>query len=216
MSKKSIYQEKLDKIIEEIMANKDVQTQVRPKLLLHACCAPCSSYCMEYLRDYFDITIFFYNPNITELEEYEKRRDEEIRLIKELNKSGNHINYLIGDYTKDLFFEATKGYEKCPEGGDRCRICFALRLDESARQASLGGFDYFTTSLTISPLKNAALLNELGENLGKKRGVSFLPSDFKKKGGYQRSIEMSAEYNLYRQDYCGCVFSKRANYPKSC
>jgi len=191
----------------------------RPKLLLHVCCAPCSSYCLEYLRQYFDITVFFYNPNITEEPEYILRRDEEIRLIGEFNADGNDftpINYIIGNYDKDYFFNQVKGLEMCPEGGDRCRVCFKMRLDESARVAAEGKYDYFTTTLTISPLKNAAVLNEVGEQCAKNHGTQFLPSDFKKRNGYKRSIELSNEHNLYRQDYCGCVFSKRDKMVEMC
>ena len=180
-----------------------------PRILLHACCAPCSSYCLEYLREYFDITVFFYNPNITSESEYIKRVDEEKRLISEYNAlGGRRIEIIEGDYEPADFYGAVKGYEECREGGERCRKCFELRLLESARVAKEGGFDFFTTTLTISPLKNADVLNEVGEQAGKELGIAFLPSDFKKKNGYKRSIELSREYGLYRQDYCGCSFSK--------
>ncbi len=199
-----------------------------PRLLLHACCAPCSSYCLEYLREYFDITVFYYNPNITAEAEYRKRVQEEKRLIDEYNKQiddgdfegmnsdakARKINIIEGDYIPSDFFDAVKGYEDCKEGGDRCRICFGLRLDETARIAAEQGFDYFTTTLTISPLKNADVLNEVGEAAATKisqesgKTVNFLPSDFKKKNGYKRSIELSAKFGLYRQDFCGCGFSK--------
>lgn len=195
------YQNELDKIIEKL--------DNRPKLLLHACCAPCSSYCLEYLGKYFDITVFFYNPNITEKDEYDKRVIEEKRLIDILNNKYNYdIKCVEGSYDLDLFLQLTKGMEECPEGGDRCGVCFALRLEESAKYASTNGFDYFTTSLTISPLKNAERLNNIGQSAGAKYGVDFLPSDFKKRNGYKRSVELSAEYGLYRQNYCGCRFSK--------
>lgn len=212
------YAKELDKKIEEFE-----KEQVHPKLLLHACCAPCSSYCLEYLRQFFDVTVFFYNPNITEEAEYRKRVEEEKRLISEYNKqveSGNFegmnsdscarlIDILEGDYIPKDYLDAVRGYEVCPEGGDRCRKCFELRLDETARIAKDKGFDYFTTSLTISPLKNADVLNEVGEQAAAKvGGVSFLPSDFKKKNGYKRSIELSHKFDLYRQDFCGCGFSK--------
>jgi predicted adenine nucleotide alpha hydrolase (AANH) superfamily ATPase len=199
-----------------------------PKLLLHACCAPCSSYCLEYLREYFDVTVFFYNPNITEEREYRKRVEEEKRLIAEYNKQvedGNfegmnsdsrarRIEIMEGDYVPGDFLSVVKGYEDCPEGGDRCRKCFELRLDETARIARDKGFEFFTTTLTISPLKNADVLNEVGElaaeriNTEGKGTVNFLPSDFKKKNGYKRSIELSHRFDLYRQDFCGCSFSK--------
>lgn len=196
----------------------------RPKVLLHACCAPCSSYCLEYLREYFDITVFFYNPNITSESEYRKRVDEEKRLIAEYNrqidendfegmnsdKDAGKIDIIEGDYKPSDFYEAVKGYEECKEGGERCRKCFELRLNETAKVAEKNGFEYFTTTLTISPLKNAAVLNEVGEEAAKEIGdrVSFLPSDFKKKNGYKRSIELSHKFDLYRQDFCGCSFSK--------
>lgn len=180
-----------------------------PHLLLHACCAPCSSYVLEYLAQYMQITVFFYNPNITRTEEYRKRVEEEKRLIREL-PAKYPVAFLEGSYEPEQFFEAVKGLEKEPEGGKRCEVCFKLRLEEAARVATEnGGFDFFTTSLTISPLKNADLLNEVGEAAGEKYGIPFLPSDFKKKNGYKRSIELSREYDLYRQDYCGCIFSER-------
>ena len=180
-----------------------------PSLLLHACCAPCSSYVLEYLSEYFEITVFYYNPNITEQEEYSHRVEEEKRLIREL-PTKNPVHFLEGAYQPELFFTETAGLEGEKEGGKRCEKCFRLRLEESAKTAKTGGFDYFTTSLTISPLKNAALLNAVGEEMAEKYGVCFLPSDFKKKNGYKRSIELSEEYALYRQNYCGCVYSKRA------
>ncbi len=180
-----------------------------PHLLLHACCAPCSSYVLEYLAQYMQITVFFYNPNITRTEEYRKRVEEEKRLIREL-PAKYPVAFLEGSYEPEQFFEAVKGLEKEPEGGKRCEVCFKLRLEEAARIAAENGdFDFFTTSLTISPLKNADLLNEVGEAAGEKYGIPFLPSDFKKKNGYKRSIELSREYDLYRQDYCGCIFSER-------
>ena len=192
------------------------ETKQKPKLLLHACCAPCSSYCLEYLRQYFDVTVFYYNPNISFLEEYRHRVEELKRLVSTLNEEAkgsemlNQIALLEGTYEPEKFFEATKGLEDCPEGGERCFICYELRLREAARLAAEGGYDFFTTTLTISPLKNAAKLNEIGAALGAAVGVPFLPSDFKKKDGYKRSIALSREYGLYRQDYCGCIFSKKA------
>jgi predicted adenine nucleotide alpha hydrolase (AANH) superfamily ATPase len=198
------YSKELDAYIEDFQKKGEY-----PKLLLHACCAPCSSYCMEFLRNYFDITVFFYNPNITEDAEYHKRVQEEKRLISEYNKKeGRKIEILEGEYKPSDFFEAVKGFEACKEGGERCRKCFELRLSETAKVAKDKGFDFFTTTLTISPLKNADVLNEVGEMAGKAVGIAFLPSDFKKKDGYKRSIELSKEYGLYRQDYCGCSFSK--------
>ena len=198
------YSKELDAFIEDFQKKGEY-----PKLLLHACCAPCSSYCMEFLRNFFDVTVFFYNPNITEEAEYQKRVLEEKRLIGEYNKlEGRKIEIMEGDYKPSDFFEAVKGFEDCREGGERCRKCFELRLSETARVAKDNGFDFFTTTLTISPLKNADVLNEVGEAAGKAAGIAFLPSDFKKKEGYKRSIELSKEYGLYRQDYCGCSFSK--------
>lgn len=181
------------------------------RLFLHSCCAPCSSYCLEYLRQYFDITVFYYNPNITFPEEYRHRVEEQKRLIGEMNARpdlGGRISFVEGAYEPARFLEAARGLEDCPEGGERCFACYALRLSEAARTAAEGGYDYFTTTLSISPLKNAQKLNEIGRAQGEEYGVRYLPSDFKKKGGYQRSIELSREYGLYRQDYCGCVFSK--------
>ena len=208
------YSKELEKKIEEF------QRQGRhPRLLLHACCAPCSSYCLEYLREYFDVTVFFYNPNITEEAEYRKRVIEEKRLIEEYNRQVREKNFegmnsdenarlieiIEGDYRPADFYEAARGYEDCLEGGERCKKCFELRLRETARVAAEKGFDFFTTTLTISPLKNADVLNEVGEAAG---GERFLPSDFKKKNGYKRSIELSHKFDLYRQDFCGCSFSK--------
>jgi len=193
------------------------------KLFLHSCCAPCSSYVLEYLRSFFRITVFYYNPNITSEPEYLHRVEEQKRLIREFNsqlkKTGEAeesnreaypIEIIEGDYDKEIFFNRVKGLEQCPEGGERCFVCYELRLRETARLAKEMEADYFTTTLTISPLKNAARINEIGEKLAEEFGTPFLPSDFKKKDGYKRSVELSKEYNLYRQDYCGCVFSKLA------
>jgi hypothetical protein len=183
-------------------------------LLLHACCAPCSSYVLTYLRSTFRITVLYFNPNITAEEEYWKRAKEEQRFIDALNRqlSGDEeyypIQYVDGRYEPSEFLEAVKGYEDCPERGERCTICFRMRLEETAKYAAGNGFDYFATTLTLSPLKNTDLLNRIGQEEGEKYNVAYLPSDFKKKGGYQRSIELSKEYNLYRQDFCGCAFSK--------
>lgn len=238
------YQKELDKIIQNIGA----AGECAPTLFLHSCCAPCSSYVLEYLRRYFRITVFYYNPNITEDAEYRKRVAEQKRLIaaynekstKQVNKvqgetglpamcdtdgrmdrkndaeekdrtvdAGYPIAVLEGDYEPNRFFEIAKGLEDCPEGGERCFACYALRLSETAKRAQAGNYDYFTTTLSISPLKNAAKLNEIGEQLAAKYGVAWLPSDFKKRDGYKRSIELSKEYDLYRQDYCGCVYSRR-------
>ena len=196
------YQKELDKII--------LQMTQKKTLLLHSCCAPCSSYCLEYLSQYFDVTVFYYNPNITEESEYQKRAAEQLRLIRAMNeRQHTTISYAEGVYEPEEYLAMVRGLEQEPEGAGRCERCFRLRLTKTAEYASDNGFDYFTTTLTISPLKNAHLLNALGEEIGEKTGVAFLPSDFKKKEGYKRSIELSKEYDLYRQNYCGCIFSKR-------
>lgn len=195
------YQKELDKIIEGL--------RDRPKLLIHSCCAPCSSYCLEYLCKYYEITDYYYNPNITGKDEYSMRVSEQKRLIEAMNTDYNtDISFAEGPYDPDAFYKSVKGLEDEPEGGKRCRVCFALRLDKTAAYAKEHGFDIFTTTLTISPLKNADVLNEVGEAAARKYGISFLPSDFKKRNGYKRSIELSKEYDLYRQSFCGCEFSK--------
>lgn len=178
-----------------------------PTLLLHSCCAPCSSYCLEYLSQFFSITVFYYNPNIYPESEYRHRVDEQKRLIRQL-PAKHEIKFIEGSFDPDEFYSAVKGFEKEKEGGERCFICYRLRLQKAAELASENGFDYFTTTLSISPLKNAAKINEIGEEIAEKVGVRHLPSDFKKKNGYKRSIELSKEYELYRQNYCGCVFSQ--------
>lgn len=196
------YQKELEKILSDITAK-----GITPSLLLHSCCAPCSSYCLEYLTDYFHVTIFYYNPNISYKEEYDRRVQEQMRLIKALPVK-NSISFLEGSYEPEAFYQIAKGLETQPEGGDRCFACYELRLKEAAKCAKEHGFDYFTTTLSISPHKNAAKLNEIGEQAAAEYGVSYLNSDFKKRNGYKRSIELSREYELYRQDYCGCVYSK--------
>lgn len=178
-----------------------------PKLLLHSCCAPCSSYVLEYLSPYFHICDFYYNPNISPKREYEERKEELMRLIQEMSLQ-EKVTFLEGTYEPEKFFEMAKGLEGLPEGGERCFKCYEMRLRESAKIAKEQGADYFATTLTISPLKNAQKLNEIGEAIAKEYGVAYLPSDFKKKNGYKRSIELSTQYELYRQNYCGCVFSK--------
>ena len=208
---KQNYQRLLEQTLTNIEADTAAGRSV-PTLLLHSCCAPCSSYVLEYLRPFFRITVFYYNPNISEEEEYQKRVQEQKRLIREYNKKteeGYPIEVIEGDYDKALFFQSVKGLERCKEGGERCFACYELRLRETARRARELHMDFFTTTLTISPLKNAAKLNEIGERLEAEYDIPFLPSDFKKKDGYKRSIELSREYGLYRQDYCGCVFSKQ-------
>ena len=180
-------------------------------ILLHACCAPCSSYVLTYLCTTYKLTVLYFNPNITERNEYEKRASEEKRFIDALNEKGipaYPITYMDGRYDAKEFLDAVKGFENCPEGGERCAICFRLRLGETARLAAEGKYDYFATTLTLSPLKNAELLNEIGAEEGAKCGANYLPSNFKKKDGNKKSIELSKEYGLYRQDYCGCGFSK--------
>lgn len=197
------YQRELEAVIKENESKSRV-----PRLLLHSCCAPCSSYVLEYLSDYFEITVFYYNPNISPAEEYEKRAAEQQHLIREL-PAKHPIHLVVGAYEPERFYAVSRGLEQVPEGGERCFRCFRLRLEEAAKMAAEGGFDYFATTLTISPLKNAQKLNEIGEELSELYKVEHLPSDFKKKNGYKRSIELSHDYGLYRQNYCGCVFSKR-------
>ncbi len=254
------YQKELDKIIDRIAEQQtgrreDFVEDYAPRLLLHSCCAPCSSYVLEYLRNYFRITVFYYNPNITEDEEYRKRVAEQKRLIEAYNaklreqaegavtyldelqeqaegavaylsepveqerttavasgpeRRGYPIEVIEGDYEPERFVDTARGLEQCPEGGERCFACYALRLGETAKRASAGDYDYFTTTLSISPLKNAVKLNEIGERFSQEYGVAWLPSDFKKRDGYKRSIELSKEYGLYRQDYCGCMYSRRS------
>lgn len=197
------YQKELEKRIEEFKKEGRI-----PSLLLHSCCAPCSSYVLEYLSKYFHITVFYYNPNIYPAEEYDKRVHEQQHLIHAI-EAGYPISFEAGAYDKERFYDMAKGLEEQKEGGSRCFKCYALRLEEAARMASEGGYDYFTTTLSISPLKNAQKLNEIGMSLARKYGTEYLVSDFKKKNGYQRSVELSKAYGLYRQDYCGCEFSYR-------
>lgn len=197
------YQKELEKLIE-----KQQREGGKPSLLLHSCCAPCSSYVLEYLAPYFNICDFYYNPNISPKQEYEDRKEELVRLINEMGLS-TQVTFLEGAYQPEDFFAMAKGLEDLPEGGERCFKCYELRLRESAKIAKEQGTEYFATTLTISPLKNAQKLNEIGERLAEEYGVKYLPSDFKKKNGYKRSVELSAQYELYRQNYCGCVFSKR-------
>ena len=177
----------------------------KPKLLLHSCCGPCSSYVITYLKDYFDITVLYYNPNIEPMEEYIKRKGEQIKLIKLLNAN---IKLMDIDYDNESFRKKVIGFEKEKEGGLRCHLCYELRLEKTASKANENHFEYFCTTLTVSPYKNALVINELGEKLANKYNVKWLHSDFKKKDGYKKSIILSKEYNLYRQNYCGCLFSK--------
>lgn len=191
----------------EYLIEKNQEQGRVPTLLLHACCAPCSSAVLEYLSRFFAITLLYYNPNIAPYEEYEKREAELRRLVREMDVV-HPVQLLPCSYDGQAYCQAVEGLEGEPEGGKRCTACFRLRLEYTARQAAKLHFDYFTTTLSISPLKNARLLNQLGEEMGEKYGVAHLPSDFKKKDGYKRSVELSKVYGLYRQDYCGCVFSK--------
>lgn len=194
------YQLELNQLIQSLSGSKKT-------LLLHCCCAPCSSYVLEYLHTYFDITIFFYNPNITEKDEYKKRKQELKRYIEEV-EFGKEIHIVDADYEPERFLAMAKGYEKEPERGARCERCFYLRLEKTAKKASEGKYDYFCTTLSISPHKSADCLMQIGEQLARQYEISYLPSDFKKQNGYKRSIELSREHDLYRQDYCGCIFSK--------
>ena len=196
------YSKETEKIID---VNK--REQKLPSLLLHGCCAPCSSACLEYLNKQFKITLFFYNPNISPKEEFEKRFSEAKRLVAEMPFE-NSVKIIKGDYDYSRFLNAVSGFETVKEGGERCFKCYALRLEETAKAAKKGGYDYFCTTLSISPLKNSQKINEIGYEIGEKYGVKWLPSDFKKKEGYKRSIELSRQYDLYRQDFCGCAFSK--------
>lgn len=197
------YQKQLEKLIDNIPDGEV------PSLLLHACCAPCSSYCLEYLSDFFKITLYFYNPNIYPESEYYLRAEEARRFISEMNFK-NDVSFLEGNFDPKEFYSCVKGLENEKEGGERCFRCYRLRLENTAKLAKEMGFDYFTTTLSISPLKRADKINDIGEELGEIYSVKHLPSDFKKKNGYKRSTELSKEYGLYRQDYCGCVFSQRS------
>ncbi len=203
------YQKKLENLLALL-----VQQQRVPSLLLHACCAPCSSYVLEYLSSFFKITVFSYNPNIAPEKEYQARLTEQIRLIREM-PAKYPIGFLEGEYTPSDFYRCAQGMETLPEGGARCFACYRLRLEETARQANAGGFDYFASTLSLSPYKNAQKLNEIGQALAQIYQVAWLPNDFKKNNGYQRSIELSRLYHLYRQDYCGCLFSFRQRHPDS-
>ena len=195
------YQKELDKVIESLSQQEKI-----PTLLLHSCCAPCSSYVLEYLSNYFGITVFYYNPNIYPDEEYEMRVREQQRFIRAF-PAKHPIDFIEGAYDKERFYEMARGLETVPEGGQRCFQCYELRLREAGELAKARGFDYFTTTLSISPMKNAEKLNEIGLRLAEELGVAYLCSDFKKRNGYKRSTELSREYGMYRQDYCGCVFS---------
>lgn len=195
-------QKKLDKLIEGLGGR-------RPKILLHACCAPCSSYVMEYLTQYFDLVLYFYNPNMDTLEEYRKRAEELNRLAGKMPLQGT-VSVVTESYDHEAFEEMAAGLEEEPERGKRCLKCYELRLNKAAEyMKKTGGFDYFGTTLTLSPLKNADEINRIGREIEKKTGAIYLETDFKKRNGYLRSLELSKEYGLYRQDYCGCKYSKR-------
>ena len=197
------YSNLLNKELEKIETSKN-----KYRILLHSCCAPCSSYVISYLTKYFDITILYYNPNISPIDEYLKRKEEQIRLINEID-SVNKIDIIDCDYDNDKYEELIKGLEMEPERGKRCSVCFNFRLDKSASIASSNNYDYFGTTLTVSPYKNCKVINEIGLALQDKYNVKFLVSDFKKNDGYKKSIELSKKYNLYRQNYCGCKYSIR-------
>ena len=195
----------------QILCKEELAKITTPKkILLHSCCAPCSSHVITYLAPYFDITVLYYNPNIYPKEEYEKRKQEQIKLINELN-TPNKLDYLDCDYDNDVYEELIKGYENCPERGARCPICFKLRLEKTAKLAKEHNYDYFCTTLTVSPYKNTTQINEIGASLSDKYQIKWLYSDFKKEDGYKKSIELSKKYNLYRQNYCGCIYSQRNN-----
>lgn len=197
------YQREMERVLARVEAG-----EARPRLLLHCCCAPCSSYVLEALNRFFDIDLYYYNPNIAPREEFDRRAAELQRLAEAMPHAGE-FRVIVGDYDEGAFLRLCKGLEDVPEGGARCERCFRLRLGQAAKLAAERGSDFFTTTLTISPLKDAQLLNAIGMELAERFGVEWLPSDFKKKDGYRRSCELSKEYGLYRQDYCGCVFSRR-------
>lgn len=203
MEKSISYKDILNKELSKIK-----EAGITPRLLLHSCCAPCSSYVLEYLTEYFDITVYYYNPNISPMGEYEKRIAEQKRLISEM-KFKNSVSFIEGTYNHDEFISLTRGLENLPEGGERCSLCYEMRLEAVAQKAAEINADYFTTTLSVSPYKNTAKLNTIGLKLAMEYGVPYLVSDFKKNNGYKRSIELSTEYGLYRQNFCGCIFSKK-------
>lgn len=207
---KTIYQSKMNKINYQIETDKIIKSLPDgkvPKLLLHSCCAPCSSYTLEYLSQYFEIAVYYYNPNISPVEEFEKRYLEQKRLIEGMPFK-NKVTLIKGDYDYNDFLDIARGYETVPEGGERCFRCYKLRLEKTAQLAKSMDCDYFCTTLSISPLKNSQKINQIGFEVAERYGVNWLPSDFKKREGYKRSIELSKEYDLYRQSFCGCVYSK--------
>lgn len=198
------YQIEMERVLKRLEG-----ASARPRLLLHSCCAPCSSAVLERLNQTFDIDVFYFNPNIDTAEEYARRSEEQARLIEALPHAGR-LDLICAPYDPRAFYDAVRGHEGDPEGGERCNLCFRLRLGETARLAAERHADFFTTTLTISPMKDAQRLNAIGLELSQGCGVDWLPSDFKKKDGYKRSCTLSSEYGLYRQDYCGCVFSRRS------
>ncbi len=202
------YQSILDETIKSIIFNSN-NIAKKPNLLLHSCCGPCSSYVLSYLKDFFNIYLLFYNPNIYPLNEFNHRKEEQLRLLSYPEFSS--VNFVESNYNQEEFFSAIKGYENEKEGNKRCEICCKLRLKKVADIAKNLNFDFFTTTLTVSPYKNSEIINSIGANLEKITGKRYLLSDFKKKDGYKKSIELSKKYNLYRQNYCGCIFSKRWN-----
>lgn len=195
------------KVLEEII-DKNLKDNKVPTLLLHSCCAPCSSYVLEYLSNYFKITIFYYNPNISPIEEFNKRVEEQKRLIS-LLETKYPISFIEGSYDNDIYETIIKGLENEPERGKRCYVCYELRLRECAKIARENNYDYFSTTLSISPYKNSNWINEIGSKLEQEYKINYLYADFKKKNGYKRSIELSNIYHLYRQNYCGCIYSKK-------
>ena len=194
------YDKQMQKILSELKSN-----VVKPKLLLHSCCAPCSSACIERIKDFFDLAVYYYNPNLDAAIEFNLRAYEQKRLCAEFG-----IECIVEDYNPEEFLRVAKGYENAKEGGARCAKCFYLRLKKTAEKAKEMGYEYFTTTLTVSPLKNAEVINAIGNSVANEVGVKFLPTDFNKRNGYHRSIELSREYELYRQNYCGCEFSKNS------
>ena len=196
------YQKEMEKIIAQ-----NQKDGLIPHILLHSCCAPCSTHVITTLSPYFDITIFYYNPNIEPEAEYEKRKQEEIRFIKEY-PSQNKLDFIDCDYDNNLYHDAIKGLEHLGERSPRCHKCYYLRLDKTAKKAKELNYDYFGTTLTVSPYKDSKILNEIGSSLSSKYGIKYLYSDFKKQNGYLHSIQLAKQYNLYRQDYCGCIYSK--------
>ena len=195
-----------DKLLGEII-DKNQEKGIVPRVLLHSCCAPCSSYVIEYLSDYFYLTILYYNPNISPLDEYIKRKNEQVRLISEM-KTKYKVDIIDCDYDNEIYENLVKGLENEPERGKRCEVCFGLRLEKTAMIAKKMEYDFFGTTLTVSPYKNSLMINEIGSSIGNKLNIKYLVSDFKKRNGYKRSIELSREHNLYRQNYCGCKYSK--------